>query len=469
MIENQNSESNSTVDSVRNSGALEELSEMSTPATEVKAYEKKVLENGLEVYLVKKSEVPIVTLMIAVRNGAFVETPDIDGLAHLYEHMFFKANEKIPSQREFIDRLDELGVELGAHANATTSTEVVRYFLSVQSELLGEALEFMADAIQSPLFLQDELEKERKVVLSEFDRFESSPQQVFFTEGIIKRLFTPYFSHKDIIGNRDVINAATPEQMRFMKDTYYVPNNTALILVGDYDENTIMSDVQKYYESWSSSQNPFSIKPAPEHPPIDGSDFFNQKAAVTTSSSTLAFQGPSLTKDNQSVLALELVQDLLGFESSPFRQELVDSGIASSAYFYIWTQRYTSPIFFAVEAEPEKIQEATKKLQDLVGRMLKGGFFTQENLDIAKTNIRVQSAYSNETGSSYANTLASYWSSMGEPDFFINYPDLIEEISLQDIDRALQKYVRLDRMIAGALGPEGSADVQFVGQSTAEQ
>src|SRR5438045_2122918 len=56
------------------------------------------LANGLEVYLIEKKAIPMATVLIAVRNGSFIETTENNGLAHLYEHMFFKANEKIPSQ-----------------------------------------------------------------------------------------------------------------------------------------------------------------------------------------------------------------------------------------------------------------------------------------------------------------------------------------------------------------------------------
>ena len=87
----------------------------------------KKLSNGLDVLIVQDQTVPLVTIELAVRNGAYTESAEFDGLSHLYEHMFFKANKDIPSQEEFIKRANELG----ALWNGTTSNERVNYFIII--------------------------------------------------------------------------------------------------------------------------------------------------------------------------------------------------------------------------------------------------------------------------------------------------------------------------------------------------
>jgi zinc protease len=113
------------------------------------------LTNGLEVYLIEKKAIPMATVLIAVRNGSFIETEQNNGLAHLYEHMFFKANDKMPSQPQFMHALDEMGIELGPNMNAYTSTESVRYFFTIHTQYLERGLGFMADALITPKFLQE--------------------------------------------------------------------------------------------------------------------------------------------------------------------------------------------------------------------------------------------------------------------------------------------------------------------------
>src|SRR5579871_3619193 len=74
------------------------------------------LDNGLQVLVLEDASVPLATVEIAVHNGSFTEDTAYNGLSHLYEHMFFKANKDIPSQEKYLDRIHELGIEF----NGTT-------------------------------------------------------------------------------------------------------------------------------------------------------------------------------------------------------------------------------------------------------------------------------------------------------------------------------------------------------------
>jgi len=129
------------------------------------------LANGLQVIVVEDHVVPLVTVEICVKNGAFTESPEYDGLSHLYEHMFFKGNEVLPNQEAYLERMRELGLVW----NGTTSSERVNYFFTMTTDRWREGLEFMRDAIRAPLFDETELKKERVVVLDELSRNEASP------------------------------------------------------------------------------------------------------------------------------------------------------------------------------------------------------------------------------------------------------------------------------------------------------
>src|SRR5262245_35239894 len=130
------------------------------------------LGNGLTVLVLRNAAVPLVTIEMDVKNGAYTETEEFDGLSHLYEHMFFKANDRIPDQEAYLRRARELGMEW----NGTTSEERVNYFFTLHRRNLRPGLEFMNDAIRTPLFRADEMERERVVVLGEYDRAEADPE-----------------------------------------------------------------------------------------------------------------------------------------------------------------------------------------------------------------------------------------------------------------------------------------------------
>src|SRR5271165_1389238 len=103
--------------------------------------------NGLTVLVAENHALPLVTIEIAARNGSMTEPPEFNGLSHLYEHMFFKANKAIPSQEAYLARTRELGMSW----NGTTNTERVNYFFTTTADHLDPAMVFMHDAIVSPL------------------------------------------------------------------------------------------------------------------------------------------------------------------------------------------------------------------------------------------------------------------------------------------------------------------------------
>jgi zinc protease len=96
----------------------------------------KKLNNGLEVLVIEDANVPLATIEICVKNGSYTEPPEYNGLSHLYEHMFFKANKKYPSQKAFLDRVNELGISF----NGTTSNERVNYFVTLSKDKTVEGL-----------------------------------------------------------------------------------------------------------------------------------------------------------------------------------------------------------------------------------------------------------------------------------------------------------------------------------------
>ncbi len=83
----------------------------------------KTLPNGLHIMVLEDHSVPLATIEIAVKNGSYTESPEFNGLSHLYEHMFFKANKDYPDQEAFMDKVKALGISF----NGTTNTELVNY------------------------------------------------------------------------------------------------------------------------------------------------------------------------------------------------------------------------------------------------------------------------------------------------------------------------------------------------------
>jgi zinc protease len=188
----------------------------------------KVLPNGLEVIVLQDASVPIVTVEMAARNGSFTEPPELNGLSHLYEHMFFKTNGAMMRREPYLREIGQLGITY----NGTTREEVVNYYFTTTSPHLATAIRFIKDAIRYPVFDRDELEQEKQVVIGEIDRNEANPYY-YLNRALMDRLFYKYPTRKNPLGTRESVSAATTEKMRLIQSRYYVPNNTALVVTGD--------------------------------------------------------------------------------------------------------------------------------------------------------------------------------------------------------------------------------------------
>ena len=270
-------------------------------SSEINNIHSTTLANGLEVVVIEDHSLPVVAIEIAVHAGAFVEPEDLNGLSHLYEHMFFKGNEAIPDQEAYMARQRELGMLW----NGTTSSERVNYFFTLGSDRLCEGMVFMSNAIRTPLFRDDELVRERVVVLGEFDRNEASPYY-WMREAVDQALWMTYPSRKNALGDRETVSTATVEQMEWFRQTYYIPNNSALFLAGDVTPEAGFALAEEVFGLWESGPDPFESNPTVEHPAMEQSSAAIVEQDVQAATIMIGWHGPSVTDDPAATFAADV-------------------------------------------------------------------------------------------------------------------------------------------------------------------
>ena len=418
-----------------------------------KAYTSFVLENGLEVVVVENHLAPIATVELAVRNGSFTEGPEYAGLSHLYEHMFFKGNETYPLSQKFLSYLSDIG----AIWNATTREEVVTYYFTLPSMNLEKGMELMANTIQTPLFDKTELERERLVVLGEFDRHEANP---FFAFNRVLDSITwgDNFARKEPIGQRDVIGTATAEKMRAIQKKYYIPNNSLLVVAGDVDSATVHELAEEYFRSWKRGPDPFEVEPPPFPDPLAQKELVVVPAPVDLLQVTYQFHGPSVSLDPKATYAADVLIYILQQDQSRFQRRLVESGLAQSAGFGYYTQNYTGPITISISTTPEKMREAMKVLWEEMQAFDDPGYVTDEELETAKSILRVQHLYDAEETTEWTHTLAFWWSTTGGLDYFRGYLDNLSEVSHDDIRDFVQTYMTGKNYVLGITSNRATLD-----------
>ena len=407
--------------------------------------ESKKLANGLEVMVIENHAVPIVTVELNVKNGAYTEGPEFSGLSHLYEHMFFKANRTIPSQEAYLRRLNQLG----AQWNGTTSEERVNYFITLGVDSLVQGLQFMEDAIRYPLFNQDELVRERPVVLGEFDRNEANP---FFhlTRAADTILWSPgFYTRKTAIGRRDVITSATQEKMNTIKNRFYIPNNSALILAGDITPARGFQLAEQIFGDWPRGADPF-VTPAPNPPPLTTSAAVIVEQPVNGAALYVAWQGPSVTADPAATYAADVLSTILANRGSKFQKRLVDSGLTFGVGLSYYTQAHVGPITLFAQTTPDKVLAAQKAIMEEVVKLGDENYVTQQELAAAQRQLGIQALYGREQSSAYAHNVGFWWAVTGL-DYYKTYVPKMQQVTRADLAAFARKYMLGKPHVTGLL------------------
>ncbi|HZJ01627.1 MAG TPA: pitrilysin family protein [Gemmatimonadaceae bacterium] len=410
-----------------------------------KIIKRKVLANGLEVIVVENHGVPLATIEVDVKNGSFTQSPEYAGLAHMYEHMFFRANSKFPDPEAFVGRAGDLG----AVFNGTTAEERVNYYLTVSADSMDAGIRFLASALLAPLFRQDELERERQVVIGEYDRNESSP---FFqlNREMDKLLYPGNFSRKNVIGDRQVILTTTPEKMRTIQRKYYVPNNSVLIVAGDVNPEQVFASAERELGKWEKGPDPFAADPIPAIPALTKDQGVVVEAGVGAVTVFLQWQGPSVGKDPRSTYAADVFSDVLNDPGSNFQQRLVDSGLWQSMGVNYYTLNNVGPITISGQTSPGNLRKALKALEAEIAKFDESGYFDAGELESVKAHRAVTSAFDRERSSGFAHTLGFWWS-VADLEYYMGYVDNMAKQNVEDLRAYATKYIINKPRITGVL------------------
>ncbi len=441
----------------------------------------KTLANGLEVIVLQDSSVPLVTVELAVRNGSFTEPPELNGLSHLYEHMFFKTNEAVlllqceylassgrTSPRcgdamrlkprigdvSYLSNIENLGIAF----NGTTREEVVNYYYTTTSPYLATAIRVINDSVRYPLFDETEFENEKRIVIGEVDRNEANPY-FYLNRAMMDKLFYEYPTRKNALGSRESITTATTDKMRVIQSRYYVPNNAALVVTGDVKPEEVFKQAEQIMGSWERrAVDPFKEFPLVEHPPLPKSEavIIEKNTGEETQSSEqnvflqIGWHGPSIGKDDKATYAADVFSYILSQPDSRFQRNLVDSGLVSAAAIGYYTQRNVGPITLFLITTPEKAKAALKAAYAEVAQFNQPNYFTNEELESSKTILQSTDLFEREKPSEYTHTLGFWWSSTGI-EYFRGYHKNLNAVSRADINKYVNDYITGKSHVAIAL------------------
>ena len=186
-------------------------------------FERQTLGNGLRVLLAPMPQATSVTCMIMLAAGSRYETRDTNGIAHFSEHMFFKGTERRPTARDIGTEVDGIGGEF----NAFTGKEYTGYYVKCAAEFRDTALDVLVDMLRNSKFEEDEIEREKGVIVEEMNMYYDTPRD--FIGGVYEHLlWGDQPLGREIIGRKETVQGATRDTFRGYLDEWYKPSRMVL-------------------------------------------------------------------------------------------------------------------------------------------------------------------------------------------------------------------------------------------------
>ena len=202
-------------------------------------FQRKILPNGM-VVLFEKRELPIVSVVFAVRNGGMNEHESEKGISHFIEHMLYKGTPDRNS-KQIATEIEKNGGEL----NGFTSEPITAYWCKMPSKHIDVALNVLSDMVKNPIFDEKELEKERQVIFEEIKMRRDTPR-VYVSDEIQGLLYDKPLG-QNLIGTYETMNSIKREEIIKKFKEVYTPNNMILVVVGDVEFDKIVDFAEKNF------------------------------------------------------------------------------------------------------------------------------------------------------------------------------------------------------------------------------
>lgn len=211
-------------------------------------FEIKTLPSGVRYIFIPIKQTETVTAMILVGVGSEYETKNESGLSHFLEHMCFKGTKNYPSYTDLFFEFDKIG----SHNNAFTSGLVTGYYAKSASEHAGRILELVTDIYLHPIFPEVEVEKEKGVITQEINMYEDDPQSKV-DHIASENMYGDQPAGRSILGTKQTVASFTRNDLIAYRTEKYVPDNTLIVVAGNFNEKEIGAYIKKHFSDISNT------------------------------------------------------------------------------------------------------------------------------------------------------------------------------------------------------------------------
>jgi len=324
------------------------------------------LPNGLPLYRVDLPGTRAVTVLVAFEAGARTERTEENGMAHFLEHLVFKGGEKYDDYR----KVNETAERMGGVLNAYTSHDLVAFHITCRAEVVGEAIDLLTDFVGRPRIDQEELDRERGVVIQEIARANDQPSVV--AEHLIDRAaFGDHPLGRPVLGPEEHLRTFSRDAILAFRRRQWAGARGGAFLVGNLEHVPDNQELAETFGRFPSIQANGSWEPAPPFAPqtlVEGRESNQSHLRIS--------YRPSIDpKDEQQRAALAVYGTLLGgsMGSRLFDEIREQRGLAYSVYSVDHSFADVPILQLSAGLESSKCAEAYVRMREIVDDLRENG------------------------------------------------------------------------------------------------
>ena len=405
-----------------------------------------MLDNGLTVVIQELHTAPLVSVWAWYKVGSKDEQPGLAGVSHWVEHMNFKGSKNIPR-----DQVKGIIERFGGSWNGYTWIDLTTYLETATKDALDRMLFIEAERMGNCLYDPRDCESERTVIISELQGGENDPDQLLDIEVTATAFRAHPYGHPTIGWISDP-ESMTRDDLYGYYRRYYVPNNAALVIVGDVDSADALCCVEKQFGAIASGELP--ERPRTTEPAQLGERRVGIAREGTTAYLKIAYHAPAAdAPDFSSVLVLDAV--LTGakglnlwssFRDTPPQRKarlyraLVEGRLASSVSGAFVATEY--PFLYAVSAtatEGVGLAEVEHAALAELERVRSDGI-SEAELDRAKRQLWARLVFENESVTNIAHQIG-FFQTVASLDLYTSLPARIRAVTTEDVTNAARTYL----------------------------
>lgn len=339
-------------------------------------YHKDVLSNGVTIVCEEVPAVHSIAIGYWVKTGSRLEAEDEAGISHLIEHLLFKGTKK-RSAKEIAEAIEEVGGQL----NAFTGKEYTCYYARVLAEHLPLAVDVLTDMLYNSLFREEDLVREKNVVLEEISMYEDTPDEIIH-DYFSKTIWDGHPLGRPVIGTNESLSRIDREKVLSYYQRHYCPSNLVVALAGNFQYQEAIDLIG---EALSSLQ-PGSIETKITAPQARSGlkSFYRDLEQVQ-----ICMGVPGLSLYDHKIYTLQILNNILGGgASSRLFQEIREERALVYAIYSYYLAFLDSGLFTIYGGtNPSNCQQVLDLCWEEINRIIESGI-TEKELSRAKTQVK---------------------------------------------------------------------------------